>query len=138
MLKLVLTLIVTFGIAATALADPPPKKKPVYPPPEESASVGVLGTLIMTRFLDPDIIGEVSVASILCLTATWLTTWGVGQYVIVNFPQSKYDGDALALMAESYKRLGDTKLSDDAKRVLQQNHPEHPWLAGNWPHKPGL
>jgi outer membrane protein assembly factor BamD len=61
-----------------------------------------------------------------------------GQYVIVNFPQSKYDGDALALMAESYKRLGDTKLSDDAKRVLQQNHPDHPWLAGNWPHKPGV
>ncbi len=56
-----------------------------------------------------------------------------GQYVIVNFPQSKYDGDALALMAESYKRLGDTKLSDDAKRVLQQNHPDHPWLAGKWP-----
>ncbi|HTD28406.1 MAG TPA: outer membrane protein assembly factor BamD [Xanthomonadaceae bacterium] len=61
-----------------------------------------------------------------------------GQYVIVNFPQSKYDGDALALMAESYKRLGDTKLSDDAKRVLQQNHPEHPWLAGNWPPKTGM
>jgi outer membrane protein assembly factor BamD len=60
-----------------------------------------------------------------------------GQYVIINFPQSKYDGDALALMAESYKRLGDTKLSDDAKRVLQQNHPDHPWLAGKWPSKTG-
>lgn len=58
-----------------------------------------------------------------------------GQYVIVNFPQSQYDGDALALMAESYKRLGDTKLSDDAKRVLLQNHPDHPWLSGNWPKK---
>ena len=61
-----------------------------------------------------------------------------GQYVIVNFPRSKYDGDALALMAESYKRLGDTKLSDDARRVLQQNHPDHPWLTGNWPRKAGL
>jgi outer membrane protein assembly factor BamD len=61
-----------------------------------------------------------------------------GQYVIVNFPQSKYDGDALALMAESYKRLGDTKLSDDAKRVLQQNHPDHPWLAGKWPRGKGI
>lgn len=56
-----------------------------------------------------------------------------GQYVITNFPQSEYDGDALALMAESYKRLGDTKLSDDARRVLQQNYPGHPWLAGKWP-----
>jgi outer membrane protein assembly factor BamD len=56
-----------------------------------------------------------------------------GQYVITNFPQSTMDGDALALMAESYKRLGDTKLADDAKRVLQQNYPDHPWLAGKWP-----
>jgi len=61
-----------------------------------------------------------------------------GQYVIVNFPQSQYDGDALALMGEAYKRLGDTKLSDDAKRVLQQNHPDHPWLSGNWPRKKGV
>jgi len=61
-----------------------------------------------------------------------------GQYVIVNFPQSQYDGDALALMAEAYKRLGDTKLSDDARRVLQQNHPDHPWLSGNWPHRKGI
>jgi outer membrane protein assembly factor BamD len=61
-----------------------------------------------------------------------------GQYVIVNFPQSRYDGDALALMAESYKRLGDTKLADDAKRVLQQNHPDHPWLSGHWPRGRGV
>ncbi len=61
-----------------------------------------------------------------------------GQYVILNFPQSNYDGDALALMGEAYKRLGDTKLSDDAKRVLQQNHPDHPWLAGRWPRRQGL
>ncbi len=61
-----------------------------------------------------------------------------GQYVIVNFPQSSYDGDALALMAESYTRLGDTKLADDAKRVLQQNHPDHPWLSGHWPRGRGI
>ncbi len=61
-----------------------------------------------------------------------------GQYVLANYPQSSYDGDALALMAESYKRLGDTKLADDARRILQQNHPDHPWLAGHWPTKEGL
>jgi PST family polysaccharide transporter len=47
-------------------------------------AIGVIGTLIITRFLDPEAIGEVSVASIICLTATWLTTWGIGQYVIVR------------------------------------------------------
>ena len=61
-----------------------------------------------------------------------------GQYVITNYPQSIYDGDALALMAESYTRLGDTKLADDAKRVLQANHPDHPWLTGHWPRGRGV
>lgn len=61
-----------------------------------------------------------------------------GQYVITSFPQSKYEGDALALMAEAYRRLGDTKLSDDARRVLQQNDPNHPWLKGKWPPKEGF
>ena len=61
-----------------------------------------------------------------------------GQYVIENFPQSRYDGDALALMAESYTRLGNTKLAADAKRVLQQNYPQHPWLSGRWPRGRGL
>ncbi|MBS0211824.1 MAG: outer membrane protein assembly factor BamD [Proteobacteria bacterium] len=61
-----------------------------------------------------------------------------GQYVITNYPQSRYEGDALALMAESYQRLGNTKLSDDAKRVLAQNYPDHPWLKGHWPPKEGV
>lgn len=61
-----------------------------------------------------------------------------GQYVIENFPQSSFDGDALALMAESYTRLGDTKLAADAKRVLQQNYPQHPWLSGRWPRDRGV
>ncbi|MDB4956898.1 MAG: polysaccharide biosynthesis protein [Myxococcales bacterium] len=47
-------------------------------------AVGVLGTLIMTRFLHPDIIGEVSDAAILCWTASWLTIWGFGQYSVVK------------------------------------------------------
>ena len=47
-------------------------------------AVGVLGTLVMTRFLHPDVIGEVSDATILCMTANWLTIWGFGQYTVVK------------------------------------------------------
>ncbi|CAN5751247.1 colanic acid undecaprenyl disphosphate flippase WzxC [soil metagenome] len=47
-------------------------------------AVGVLGTLIMTRFLAPEVIGEVSDATILCMTANWLTIWGFGQYSVVK------------------------------------------------------
>src|SRR5438105_1955394 len=47
-------------------------------------AIGVLGTLVMTRFLDTDQIGEVSDAVILCMTANWLTIWGFGQYAVVK------------------------------------------------------
>ncbi len=47
-------------------------------------AVGVLGTLVITRFLSPDVIGEVSDAAILCLTANWITVWGFGQYTVVH------------------------------------------------------
>ena len=47
-------------------------------------AVGVLGTLLMTRFLHPDEIGEVSDAMILAMTANWLSIWGFGQYTVVK------------------------------------------------------
>jgi PST family polysaccharide transporter len=47
-------------------------------------AVGVLGTLIMTRFLAPETIGEVADATIICMTASWLTIWGFGQYAVVK------------------------------------------------------
>ena len=47
-------------------------------------AVGVLGTLIMTRFLMPEEIGEVADATIVCMTANWLTIWGFGQYAVVK------------------------------------------------------
>lgn len=46
--------------------------------------IGVLGTVIMTRFLAPEVVGEVSAATILAMTASWLTTWGFGPYVVVK------------------------------------------------------
>src|SRR5690349_14614928 len=45
--------------------------------------VGVVGTLVIARFLDPDVIGEISVASILSFTIGWFTTWGFGSYAVV-------------------------------------------------------
>lgn len=47
-------------------------------------AVGVLGTLVLTRFLAPEIIGEVSDAAILAMTANWITIWGFGQYTVVK------------------------------------------------------
>jgi outer membrane protein assembly factor BamD len=56
-----------------------------------------------------------------------------GKYLIENYPQSEYVGDGIALMAASYKELGQTKLAEDSRRVLEKNYPEHAYLAGKWP-----
>jgi outer membrane protein assembly factor BamD len=63
---------------------------------------------------------------------------GRGKYVIETYPQSEYQGDALALMAVSYNALGQKALADDARKVLQANQPDHPYLVGKWPRKKGL
>jgi len=46
--------------------------------------IGVLGTLVMTRYLHPKQIGEVSDAMIIAMTANWIAIWGFGQYAVVK------------------------------------------------------
>jgi PST family polysaccharide transporter len=47
-------------------------------------AIGVAGTLVMTRYLNPKQIGEVSDAVIIAMTANWATIWGFGQYTVVK------------------------------------------------------
>jgi PST family polysaccharide transporter len=47
-------------------------------------AIGVVGTLIITRYLDPDAIGDVGTAMILVMTVGWLSSIGFNQYVIVR------------------------------------------------------
>ncbi len=47
-------------------------------------AVGVIGTLVMTRFLDTASIGEVADAVVLVMSANWITIWGFGQYAVVK------------------------------------------------------
>ena len=46
--------------------------------------VGLGGTLVITRFLAPSVMGEVATASIISMTTGWLSTWGFGQYAVVR------------------------------------------------------
>lgn len=46
--------------------------------------VGVVGTLALTHFLAPEVMGEVGVASVLVLTANQLSSLGLGQYVVAK------------------------------------------------------
>lgn len=58
------------------------------------------------------------------------------KYVLETYPQSRWQNDAVALLGESYVQLGNEALAADARRVLQQNDPNHPWLSGDWPDYP--
>ena len=53
--------------------------------------------------------------------------------IIETYPQTPQAGDALAIMVKSYHELGQDKLADDTKRVLELNYPDHPSLKGRWP-----
>src|SRR4030095_10261541 len=46
--------------------------------------VGLVGTLVLTRFISPETFGEVSVAQVAVLTASFLTSFGLGQYVVAH------------------------------------------------------
>jgi outer membrane protein assembly factor BamD len=63
----------------------------------------------------------------------WVAAADRAKYLLETYPQSEYQADAVAILAESYTRLGNETLAADAKRVLQQNDPNHPWLQGDWP-----
>lgn len=47
-------------------------------------ALGVLGTLLLTRFLTPEVFGEVSVATVLVLLINQLSTLGVGQSIVAK------------------------------------------------------
>lgn len=59
------------------------------------------------------------------------------KYLLENYPQTMYENDAVAVMGEAYRRLGNQALADDARRVVQLNDPDHPWLKEkSWPDFP--
>jgi outer membrane protein assembly factor BamD len=58
------------------------------------------------------------------------------KYLLETYPQTEHQNDAVAVLAEAYTKLGNEALAADAKRVLQQNDPNHPWLTGDWPDYP--
>lgn len=66
----------------------------------------------------------------------WVAAAGRAKYLLETYPQTRYQNDAVAAMAESYTRLGNETLAADARRVLQANDPNHPWLRGDWPNYP--
>ena len=66
----------------------------------------------------------------------WVSAASRAKYLLETYPQSEYQNDAVAVLGEAYTHLGNETLAADARRVLQQNDPQHPWLQGKWPDYP--
>lgn len=66
----------------------------------------------------------------------WIAAATRAKYLLETYPQSIYQNDAVATLAEAYTQLGNQTLAADAKRVLELNDPQHPWLQGKWPDYP--
>lgn len=81
---------------------------------------------------------EINVAKYYLRREAYVAAANRGKHLLEHYPQSMHDGDALAVMIESYHQLGQETLASDARRVLQQNHPDHPYLQGDWPEKRSL
>jgi outer membrane protein assembly factor BamD len=78
---------------------------------------------------------ELNVAEFYFRRAAYVATQARAKYIIENYQETPQTGDALALMAESYHRLGQQALAEETLRVLKLNYPEHPYLDGGWPSK---
>jgi outer membrane protein assembly factor BamD len=80
---------------------------------------------------------EMEVALYYLRRGAWVAAANRAEYVLETYPQSEFQNDAVATMAEAYTRLGNETLAADARRVLELNDPNHPWLRGSgWPDYP--
>jgi outer membrane protein assembly factor BamD len=66
----------------------------------------------------------------------WVAAAARAKYLLETYPQSEYQHDAVAALVVAYTKLGQATLASDARRVLQQNDPGHPYLTGKWPDYP--
>ena len=79
---------------------------------------------------------EIDTALYYLRRGAWVAAANRARYLIETFPQTEYQNDAVAVMAEAYTQLGNETLAADARRVLEANDPQHPWLTGDWPDHP--
>ena len=78
---------------------------------------------------------ELMVANYYFRRGAYIAAAGRAKTVLETYQEAPAAADALAVMAESYRRIGRTQLGDEAEQVLKLNYPDHPYLVGEWPAK---
>lgn len=84
----------------------------------------------MTYLRNTMALHEVNIAKYYLRRGAYVAAINRSKHVIENYQQAPETGDALAVMVESYTRMGEQTLADDTRRVLEMNYPEHPYLRG--------
>lgn len=79
---------------------------------------------------------ELDVALYYLRRTAWVSAANRAHYILETYPQSAFQYDAVAVLADAYTHLGNQKLAADARRVLEMNDPDHPYLNGKWPKYP--
>ncbi len=73
---------------------------------------------------------EVHVARYYFNRGAYLAAANRAQFAVSEYPQVPAAEEALALLSQSYDKLGLDQLRDDAKRVLSKNYPKSRYLDG--------
>jgi len=71
---------------------------------------------------------EIHVANYYFKRGAYVAAVNRGRYVVENFQRTPAVPDALAVMVQGYKLLGQTELQDSALEVLKANYPDYPAL----------
>jgi len=79
---------------------------------------------------------EIDTALYYLRRGAWVAAAQRARYLVETYLQTGYQNGAVAVMAEAYTQLGNETLANDARRVLEANDPQHPWLSGDWPDYP--
>jgi outer membrane protein assembly factor BamD len=78
---------------------------------------------------------ELNIAGYYFRREAYIAAQGRAKFIIETYQETPQAAEALAIMAESYKRLGEDKLAEDTRRVLELNYPDHAYLKGEWPNE---
>jgi outer membrane protein assembly factor BamD len=76
---------------------------------------------------------ELNVASYYFRRGAYVAAQSRARTIIEIYQETPQAAEALAIMAESYARLGLDQLAADTRAVLELNYPDHPYLRGAWP-----
>lgn len=75
---------------------------------------------------------EMAIAQYYAKRGAHLAANNRAQRVIAQYQNTRHVEEALAIMAFTYDKMGNTQLRDDTNRVLQANFPNSPYLHKEW------